>query len=159
MKKTTIRLAALAFVAALSSGCITKGIAPDELPVLAADEGLVGVQMDSLDKISQIQFTPSGAGKTLYISGIDPGMTTHVFKAKAGEYCVYQIHFGDWRITWDERNLCFEVVPGKLVFGGVFAPRVIRGRTNMQQTVGNFEVFANVVRQQYPALAAEYLPK
>lgn len=154
----TFRFASIAALALLASGCISRGIAPDEVPVLAAGEGLIGIQMDSLDKISQIQFTPTKDGKTLYISGIEPGLSTHVFKAAAGEYCVYQIHFGDWKITWDQRNLCFEVVPGKLEFGGAFAPRVIRGQTNMQQSTGGVEVFYTHVRAKYPALAAQYLP-
>lgn len=159
MTKTTIRNAFIAGVALLGTGCVTKGLAPDELPVLAADEGLIGVQIDSLDKISQIQFTPTAEGTTLYISGVNPGISTHVFKAKVGEYCVYQIHFGEWRITWDERNLCFTVTPGELSYGGRFAPRVVRGRTTMQQIAGDVPHFSNAVKKQYPAIAGKYLPQ
>ena len=159
MTTNIIRGAILASIVLLSTGCITRGLAPDELPVLAADEGLIGVQIDSLDKISQIQFTPTAEGKTLYISGVEPGISTHVFKGKVGEYCVYQIHFGDWRITWEERNLCFTVTAGELSYGGRFAPRVVRGRTTMQQIAGDVPHFSAAVQKQYPAIAGKYLPK
>lgn len=145
--------------ALLLAGCAIGGLAADDPLELAPGEGLVGLQFDNLDKITQIQFSPVDKGSTINLAEAEAGITTHLFKARAGRYCLYMFHFGNWRIRFDEDGrsnpdaLCFVVEAGKLGFGGRFSPRVVRGKVQMQQSFSSEEHFIRAVKAKYAAAA------
>jgi hypothetical protein len=146
------RLLGLVLASALA-GCVSSAIKPDDALDLEPGEGLVGIQFDSLDRITEIQFQRRGGGDTINLAEAQPGVTTHLFRAEPGEYCLYMFHFGDWRIRFGEGGdpLCIEVVAGELRYGGTFTPRVVRGKVSMFQSVGDAEHFERSVRAKYPA--------
>lgn len=143
------------------AGCVSSAIKPDDPLELEPGEGLVGIQFDSLDRITQIQFNARGGGPTINLAEAVPGVTTHLFRAPPGEYCLYIFHFGDWRIRFGEDGdpLCFEVVAGELRYGGTFMPRVIRGKVNMRQITGDPDHFIRAVQGKYPASARYFQSK
>lgn len=135
------------------AGCISGAIKPDDPLLLEPNEGLVGIQFDTLDKITQIQFRGADGGPTINVSKAEPGITTQLFRAPPGRYCLYIFHYGDWRITFDqgEDPLCVKVEAGKLKYGGRFAPRVVRGVVEMRQNYDEGDHFERMVRAKYPA--------
>ncbi len=112
---SALSLIALMGASAQMSGCAGKELAPHKAPDLAADEGYVALAIYASQRLDHVQFVhqgPTRRGLSLYGEAGDG--EPHLFRLRAGEYCLRSVTSrGTTAIDHDERS-CFEVAPQML---------------------------------------------
>jgi len=103
-----------------------RSIAPGEIPTLAADEGLLLIEVDTNLTLNHVQVSPVGrhAGPTLDL--MRPGQTAGLYVVHAGDYRWDRIDTSLFtRFTFDDKpEYRFHVEPGRITYAGdlVFRP-------------------------------------
>lgn len=103
-------LGALLGAWALTSGCAGRELAPQEPPTLADDEGFVALSIYASQRLDHVQFVRKGpARRGLSLYGEEGNGDLHLFRVRAGEYCLRSVTSqGSTAIDHDERS-CFVV--------------------------------------------------
>jgi dipeptidyl aminopeptidase/acylaminoacyl peptidase len=129
-------LAALLLAGAVQPASASiRAVRPGEVPALAADEGLLVVDVDSSADISSLHIARQGrllGGET--ISDIPRGKTRKLFIVTAGDYQWDRIHhslfFGYYQYNYElgeDKEFRFQVKPGVINYPGDLVYRPIGG--------------------------------
>ena len=160
MKISTLMRIALPM--AFLAGCGSAGLPPIEkgqTPVLAPNQGVAVVVMDTLDTLNQISVEPTeGDGPSMNIPKTPIGVNMYVFVVPAGHYCLTSFWLGSTRIhqSDEKHGICFDVIAGKTAYSGNIAPRAYGPsdlRTNQNYDWRGFEA---AMKADYPDIVAKY---
>ena len=158
----TKRLSLLGIGFFLLSAC--SAVAPivdDAPPQLWAGMGIAALEFRSTGQDSQITLVPvSGSGGKLYIPTLPVGEKIVLFVTPMGRYCMRQFKAFNHVFTAKDDDQCFDVVADKLSYGGTFSPHVgllSAGQGGGMSQVDDFAEFAELLKRQFPNIAAAYL--
>lgn len=169
MKMTTARFGVIS-LALFLEGCSTGPISEDRMPKLEADQGIAAVVIDSAVGVSQITIVPiSGNGKKLFIPSANEGIREiFLFVTPAGRYCMHQFSAGYYFYTAKSDDQCFDVLPGKMSYGGDYVPftpiyqftgpaRVLTTSEGGMKQSENRDDFLSLLSYSFPNIAANTL--
>lgn len=116
----------MAGLLAVGAPVSAKAIASGDIPVLAPDEGLLLLEVDTNLKLMHVQVSSVGRGSGLSLDNLRPGQTAGLFVVHAGDYRWSRIDTSLYtRLEFkDEDEYRFHVEPGKITYAGdlVFRP-------------------------------------
>lgn len=152
------KLAAMVLLAALAA-CGSAPLALDQPLQLRPGQGLAAVMLDTLDPLTQVSLEPrSPDGIKLIIPAAPAGKSLYLFPAPAGHYCLVSYHYGRYTLTGGGEGFgCFDVVSGKLVYGGTLAPRVEESKV-VTHLVMDAAGFRALLQKLYPSVAGQFPP-
>ena len=132
------------------------------MPALQVGQGIAAVVIESEYPLAQLTMVPdSGKGDNLYVPSIPAGRNVYLFVAPSGVYCMHQFHAGSGTYTAKENDQCFDVVQGKLSYGGNFTPIPGLGVSDVgggMSQGGDMQEFMILLSQRYPKIAAVAFP-
>lgn len=141
------------------AGCSSvASIQQDQPLILKAGDGIAMVQFDTLDHLTQVQLVSAQSrGNTIDIPNVPVGMSTFLFEAPAGRYCLQRFSFGNYLISHKGEYVnCFVVPAGEVGFSGIYS---LRAQNGMVAAGQNLDV-ANAqmeLKRDYPRIAAQFL--
>lgn len=153
--KAITSVAALLLAACSSIGPLQQ----DQPVILRPDEGLAAVVISTRDPLWAVTLQTAGSnGTALEIQSVPTGRNLYLFRVQAGYYCFRSFMYGGIVFKGHGASMtCFRVPAGQLGYSGDLIPAVANGGVFIEQKY-NFESFHNLFRQQYPTIAAEFLP-
>jgi len=122
--------------------------------IFDTDASITGVSIQS----------SSGHEKDLFISSVPKGRTLYLFVTPAGEYCLHKLHIGNDLFANGAPDQCFEVIAGRISYGGDFIPSVSaqgsRGSAGGTRTLAvnhseNPQGFLALLKSTYPKILAD----
>ena len=148
----------LAVTAAPAIGMV-RTVDPGEMPKLGPDEGLLLVEVDSNSPLGSIRVKKDGA---LFTAGVmrypDKGRTARLYVVPAGRYAWHDVNLS-WFASYvlkDKDEYHFDVVPGKITYGGDLVIR-LTGMWSADIVVVNRGLQAmDWLEAQHPQLARDY---
>lgn len=123
--------------------------------ILARDQGLAAVMIDTLDPLTQVTFQPPGGGRKLVVAQVPVGINIYLFPTRAGRYCMTSFHFASFDFTSRGAPECFQVSAGQLSYSGTLAPRVQDGRPVTHQAM-DLQGFRVLLGERYPSVARQF---
>jgi hypothetical protein len=145
-------------MAALLSACTTIKPIEDTPPHLGPGQGIAAVTVFNDKYVSRLDMGAiSGNGAPLLIQAMPEGMHVYLFVAAAGTYCAHSFIWHDFVFNTDSSHECFEVLPGKMSYSGVYS--VVAGSSGnyvsgnlLQQD--DWDAFTALLEREYPNIAA-----
>jgi hypothetical protein len=120
-----MRLITPILVVALSAGCATNVIKPGEKPVAPAGEGLGALSVQTETYTHAVTFATLDLVDTIVVPHSSIGTSVHLFHARPGRYCLYQVHTANILYTFplppaQPEFQCLDVVAGGSKYFGRF---------------------------------------
>lgn len=129
-------------------------VQPDQEVTLQPNQGFAAVVMDTLDALSVTTIkSPDNKDVELDLGYVDKGVHMYVYAVPAGTYCLVRFNTGFYRFHQESsRDVCFDVVPGKVAYSGNLAPRAVGHQAITYQNY-DWAAFKKMFKEQYPKLA------
>lgn len=145
--------------------CATAPLTEDRFPALDKDQGIAAVVFDTEASVTGVSLRASiRHGDDLFISSVPRGRSLYLFVAPAGEYCLHEIHVDNVLFTNDTPDQCFQVIAGRMSYGGDFIPSVSdkgsgrsagAGHTVQVDHTQNPKGFLALLKSTYPRILAD----
>ncbi|MCO7226060.1 hypothetical protein [Pleionea sp. CnH1-48] len=97
---------------------LTSVVVSDQVPTLTDNEGLLGLEVNTLDILRQLTLENAENGEQYGVNVIKPGTHNITLKVPAGRYCVVKFNVYDSRYSYDNGGFCTNVEAGKLNYLG-----------------------------------------
>ena len=119
---------------------------------LAENEGLMGLVINSLDPLTNIQLRDMQTNREFYIGGAKKGVTILLTQLIEGQYCLVGFDVYNFRVDYENQGFCTYVEPGEMNY---FSEFVVRDP--LTSAVSNYNRFVKLLGQQYPKICKEYI--
>jgi len=120
--------------------------------VLADNEGFMGLVINTLDPLTNIQLRHVQTKKEFYVGGADKGVSVLLLQLMEGEYCLVGFDVYDFRMDYEDQGFCTYIEAGELNY---FSEFLIRDP--LTTGVSNYQRFVKLLGRQHPRICEEYI--
>ena len=128
-------------------------IKPDSDSVALTDtEGYMGIVINTLDPLTNIQLRNVESKKEFYVGGAKKGVSVLLLQLEEGEYCLVGFDVYDFRMDYVDKGFCTYIEAGEMNYFSEFLVR-----DPMTVGVTNYQRFVELLGRQYPKICEDYI--
>lgn len=119
---------------------------------LAEGEGYLGFEINTLDKLYNVQMKHVEKNDNFYIGTADVGYNLYVLNLPEGEYCFIGFDAYNLRVDFNDRGFCTYVEAGEMNYFNYF-----QVRNPITTSLSFFDEFVVSLNQKFPNICAQYI--
>ncbi len=134
------------------TSCGTPFTVRNDSQPLEQNEGYLGLVINSIDKLANIEFRNVDQKKRFYIGSADIGTNLYLLKLPEGEYCFIGFDAYDLRIDFKGQGFCTYIEADELNYFNHFTIR-----DPITNAFSNYNHFIKLLNKEHTDICNEYI--